>query len=462
MKKIFFSGIGGSGVSALASFMADKGHKVFGSDRSFDMDKGHPAYRPLLTKGVAILPQDGSGITNDLDLIVFSTAVEKNLPEPRKAQELGIAIKMRPAFLADLVAQYRTFAVAGTSGKSTTSGMLAYMMRELGLHPNFIGGGRVSQFKDASNLGNAIAGSSELLVVEACESDGSIVSYKPEVTLLLNLELDHNSVEKTAGMFLTLANNTSQKTIVNADDVYLASLNLPRSVTFGIEKSAKYRALNVQLNVLSSQFTVNGVQFTVNLPGLYNVYNAIACLATLAEYGIPLESCAEPLRTFRGVDRRFDVYADDGKCFVMDDYAHNPHKISCMMQMAQKIRDSVTYIFQPHGFAPTRMMKNEYIEAFAKNLRSEDKLLLLPIFYVGGTVAKDISSQDIATGVTTLGGKAETATREEILANAKTGECYIVFGARDESLAELAKSLATKVLLSRVNSKFEKPRKISL
>jgi UDP-N-acetylmuramate--alanine ligase len=298
--------------------------------------------------------------------------------------------------------------------------------------------------------------------VEACESDGSIVSYKPEVTLLLNLELDHNSVEKTAGMFLTLANNTSQKTIVNADDVYLASLNLPRSVTFGIEKSAKYRALNVQLNVLSSQFTVNGVQFTVNLPGLYNVYNAIACLATLAEYGIPLESCAEPLRTFRGVDRRFDVYADDGKCFVMDDYAHNPHKISCMMQMAQKIRDSVTYIFQPHGFAPTRMMKNEYIEAFAKNLRSEDKLLLLPIFYVGGTVAKDISSQDIATGVTTLGGKAETATREEILANAKTGECYIVFGARDESLAELAKSLATKVLLSRVNSKFEKPRKISL
>lgn len=443
--KIFFSGIGGSGVSAIASFMADKGHDISGSDRSFDTDKNHPAYAPLVSKGIKILPQDGAGINSSFDQVVFSTAVEKDLPEPKKAAELGIPIKMRPEFLAELVSSHRTFAVAGTSGKSTTSGLLAYMMRELALSPNFIGGGRVSQFKEANNLGNAIAGSSQLLVVEACESDGSIVSYKPEFTILHNLELDHHSVDKTAVMFTILAGNTAKKTLVNADDAHLAKLKLGNAVTYGITQPARYRAENLQLKPISSEFMVDGVKFTLNMPGLYNVYNALACVATLAEFGIPLKDLVKPLETFRGVDRRFDVYLNDGKSFVMDDYAHNPHKIESMMQMAQKIKDSITYIYQPHGFAPTRMMKNEYIEAFAKNLRPSDRLLLLPIFYVGGTVAKDISSNDLANGVVALGKKAATADREEIMQNVKAGENYIVFGARDESLAEFAKSIAEKL-----------------
>jgi UDP-N-acetylmuramate--alanine ligase len=443
--KIFFSGIGGSGVSALASFMADKGHQVIGSDRSFDTDQSHPAYGPLVAKGVKIVPQDGSGITGDLDLVVFSTAVEKDLPEPKRAHELGLKVRTRPEFLAELVASHKTFAVAGTSGKSTTSGMLAYMMRELGLQPNFIGGGRVGQFKDTKNLGNAITGTSNLLVVEACESDGSIVSYKPELTLLLNLDFDHHSVEKTAGMFETLVKNTARGTIVNADDAHLARPAFSGCATFGIENSATYRAEKLDVKVLSSDFTVNGVRFTVSLPGRYNVYNALACLATLAEFGISLEDCVQPLRKFRGVDRRFDVHADDGKSFVMDDYAHNPHKIASMMEMAQKIRKAITYVFQPHGFAPTRMMKKEYIEAFARGLRPEDRLVILPIFYVGGTVAKDISSEDLAAGVRALGGNAVAGSREPLLAAAKLGEAYVVFGARDESLGDFAGALAQKV-----------------
>jgi UDP-N-acetylmuramate-alanine ligase len=443
--KIFFSGIGGSGVSAIASFMADKGHTVFGSDRSFDTTNNHPAYAPLLAKGIKIVPQDGSGINSSFDQIVFSTAVEKDLPEPKKAAELGIPVKMRPEFLAELVATHRTFAVAGTSGKSTTSGMLAYMMRELGLSPNFIGGGRVSQFKELGNLGNAIAGSSQLLVVEACESDGSIVSYKPEFCILHNLELDHHSVEKTAVMFTTVAANTAKKTLVNADDHNLAKLSIPNSVTYGIETPARYRAVNISLKPLSSEFTVDGEKFTVHSPGLYNVYNALACVATLAEFGIPMKDLVRPLETFRGIDRRFDVYLNDGKSFVMDDYAHNPHKIASMMQMAGKIKEAITYIYQPHGFAPTRMMKNEYIQAFAKNMRPADRLILLPIFYVGGTVAKDISSDDLAKGVVALGKSAAVGEREDIISAVEPGENYIVFGARDESLADFAKSIAEKL-----------------
>ncbi len=199
------------------------------------------------------------------------------------------------------------------------------------------------------------------------------------------------------------------------------------------------------LKPLSSEFTVRGVNFVVKLPGLYNVYNALACLAALAEHGVALSECVKPLEAFKGIERRFDVHFDDGKSFVMDDYAHNPHKIASMMQMASKIRDEICYVYQPHGFAPTRMMKAEYIESFSANLRAGDRLFLLPIFYVGGTVAKDISSRDLADGVVANGKNAETASREEILAKAKQGECYLVFGARDESLSDLAEALAKRM-----------------
>lgn len=455
MKKIFFSGIGGAGVSALASFMVEKGAEVHGSDRSFDQDRGHPAYGPLVRKGVKIAPQDGTGIEPGFDLVVFSTAVEKDLPEPKKCAELGLKTMTRPEFLAELVASHRTFAVAGTSGKSTTSGMLAFMMRELGLEPNFIGGGRVAQFKSPENLGNSVTGKSDLLVVEACESDGSIVEYRPEYTLLLNLDLDHHSVEKTAEMFRALAKNTRKKTLVNADDEHLPGLQLPGAVTFGLEKPAKYKATGLELKVLSSEFKLNGVSFTVSMPGRYNAYNALACLATLAEFGMRLEHCVQPLKNFRGIDRRFDVHADDGKSFVMDDYAHNPHKLASMMEMARLIRPRITYIFQPHGFAPTRMMKKEYIEAFAKGLRPDDRVVFLPIFYVGGTVAKDISSDDLAAGVKAGGKNGTTGDREAILAAAKPGEAYVVCGARDESLSEFAAAIAKRLKAGRAGVKLE-------
>ena len=285
MKTIFFSGIGGSGVSALACFMADKGHRIFGSDRAFDLDRSHPAFAPMVSKGICLVPQDGSGITAAIDLAVFSTAVEKDLPEPRRCAELGIPLKSRPEFLADLVASHRTFAVAGTSGKSTTSGMLAFLMRELGLEPNFIVGGRVSQFKSSSNLGNSITGKSNLLVVEACESDGSIVSYKPEITLLLNLDLDHHSVEKTAAMFEILAENTAKKVLLNGDDAHLTQLKISNSVRFSLNQPSDYRAENLELKELSSEFNLRGIRFLLNMPGRYNVYNAVACLAVLSEFG---------------------------------------------------------------------------------------------------------------------------------------------------------------------------------
>jgi UDP-N-acetylmuramate--alanine ligase len=444
--KIHFSGIGGSGVSALAAFMADKGHIISGSDRAFEKNPQHPACKALKNKGVTIYTQDGSGIESSIDLVVFSTAVEHDTPEYLKAVKLKLQIKTRPEFLAQLVAEYKTIAVAGTSGKSTTSGMLAHMMSRLGMKPNLIGGGRVKQFKTDSNPGNSVAGNSDILVIEACESDGTIVDYKPEHTLLLNLELDHHSVSDTTVMFDKLMENTRGLIILNADDANLAKLapeQLKRAVKFSISDPSEYKAKDITYHLLSTDFTLCGVRFNLSLPGEYNLSNALSCIALLAEMGCELRDIAGVLPDFSGIERRFDVHLDDVDHLVIDDYAHNPHKIAAFMLAASKLRENICYIFQPHGFGPTRMMKNEYIEVFSKGLRKSDHLILLPIYYAGGTAAKDISSDDLAKGIKKNGKSVEVAKdRNYVINNISKWDNYIILGARDETLSAFARSIA--------------------
>lgn len=433
-------------MSAIASFMADKGHIIVGSDRSFDANPAHPVLRLLKSKNITIVPQDGSGIDSSFDVAVFSTAVEPGQPELVKAKSIGVPIETRPEYLARLTTGYRTVAVAGTSGKSTTAGMLAFLMQRLGMSPNFIGGGRVKQFKTEHNAGNSISGDSGHLVIEACESDGTIVNYKPEHSIILNLELDHHSVEKTASMFETLGDNTSGLIVANADDANLRKIQFRNPTFFSLEGHSEYRAGSVDLQPFGSLFSMGGMRFKLSVPGKYNLYNALACIAFLRELGITYEEIAGVLSGFTGIERRFDIYLDDGNRLVIDDYAHNPHKLSSFMQAVRKIRGSICYIFQPHGFAPTRMMKREYIETFAENMRPADHLILLPIYYAGGTVSKDISSQDLADGVLALGKSVEVvASRESVLRRSGEWNNYAVLGARDETLADFARSLAQKL-----------------
>jgi UDP-N-acetylmuramate--alanine ligase len=443
---IFFSGIGGSGVSALAYFMADKKHKVSGSDRAFEKNPYHPALAALRKKGVKIFPQDGSGISETLDLVVFSAAVEHDVPEYVKAVALGLPVKTRPEFLVQVVSGYKTVAVAGTSGKSTTSGMLAWLMSRLGLNPNFIGGGRVKQFRTDSNPGNAITGESDLLVIEACESDGSIVDYMPQHTIILNLELDHHPVSETALMFDKLIANTASLMIINADDANLKELSALKSrevITFSLSSDAQFRPQDVVLHPLYTDFSLSGVRFKLSLPGEHNLYNALACIAILSAMDVCLNDIAKALPDFSGIERRFDIHMEDIDHLVIDDYAHNPHKITAMMQAARRLKEKICYIFQPHGFGPTRMMKDEYIAAFSQGLRQSDHLILLPIFYAGGTTKQDISSRDLAAGIRKNGKSAETVDdRNKIIKNLDKWDNYIIMGARDESLSGLARSIA--------------------
>ncbi|MEW6740415.1 MAG: UDP-N-acetylmuramate--L-alanine ligase [Nitrospirota bacterium] len=445
--KIFFSGIGGSGVSAIAGFMADKGHIISGSDRAFDKNPEHPLYKLLKSKGICIVPQDGNGIDSSFDFSVFSTAVEHDQPEFLKAKSLGIPIKTRPEYLSEIVLDFKTIAVAGTSGKSTTSGMLAFLMQKFGLNPNFIGGGRVKQFKTGTNPGNSITGSSDILVIEACESDGTIVNYKPEHSIILNLDLDHHSIDKTAMMFETLVKNTADKIVVNADDDNLKDIDIKDTITFSIDSPSNYKADNIIYKPFSTDFSLKETKFNLSIPGRHNLYNALSCIAILSETGIPIKDIAGVLHEFKGIERRFDIHLNDGKRLVIDDYAHNPHKISSLMQTMKNIKEKICYIFQPHGFAPTLMMKNEYIEAFTENLRDTDHLILLPIFYAGGTVSKDISSHDLADGVKAKGKSVEVVEDRNVILKRLNDQIngynnYVIFGARDETLSDLARGIA--------------------
>jgi len=443
---IFFSGIGGSGVSAVAGFTAGEGHRVAGSDRLFDVFPEHQVCKALKAAGIVIFPQDGSGIDSSVDLAVFSTAVEKNNPDFKKTAELGTAVKTRPEYLAEIVSRFETIAVAGTSGKSTISGMLAFLMQRLGLGPNFIGGGRVKQFRASGNPGNYLTGPSAALVAEACESDGTLVGYRPSCSIISNLDLDHHPVRETARMFEQLAENTSGIVVTGGDDENLAACRMRKPVRFSIYKESAYRALHIESKKLRTIFTLNGRRFELSLPGMHNVYNALACIALMSELGVAPEKLAGILPEFEGIERRFDIHLNDGRHLVIDDYAHNPHKILSLMMTMRELSEKVCYIFQPHGYGPTRLMKDGYIRTFSDLMRPSDALFLLPIYYAGGTAAKDISSRDIGEGVKASGRSAsvleDRSSFFDVLGN---WESYVVLGARDDTLSDFAEEIAARL-----------------
>lgn len=446
MAKIYLSGIAGSGLSAIASYLAEKGNEIWGSDRAFDIDREHPLINPLLDKGIKIVPQDGNALDNTFNLIIFSTAVENSNPEYLKALSLAIPIKTRPEFLIELTEKRQSIAVSGTSGKSTTAGMLSFLLHRLSIKHDFIGGGRVKKIKEINGIGNYLAEKGDLFVVEACESDGTITKYKPNYTILLNLHFDHHSVEKTAEMFQILVENTSKRVIINEDDKNLKDLKVKNPITFSIDRQSNFKAEHVLFNPFSTEFTLKGVRFELSIPGKHNLYNALACISLLYEMGISLNEISKILPSFDGLERRFDIILNEKGYLVIDDYAHNPHKIDSLMTTVMKLSHSICYIFQPHGFGPTKLLKDEYIKVFSERLRNSDHLVILPIFYQGGTAQKDISSYSLKDGIMTFKKSVEVVeNREDVIKKINQFNTFIIFGARDESLSQFARHLAKNI-----------------
>ncbi len=254
-------------------------------------------------------------------------------------------------------------------------------------------------------------------------------------------------------MFKTLIKNTRGKVIVNADDKNLGEMRGKEMTTFSVHNLSDYKADEIIYKQFSTDFSVHQTRFSLSLPGKYNLYNALSCIALLSETGISRDAIASVLPEFQGIERRFDILLNDGKNLVIDDYAHNPHKISSLMETVKQSREHVCYIFQPHGFGPTRMMKKEYIEAFVNSLRDSDHLILLPIFYAGGTVDKDISSNDLESEIRARGKSVEVIEkRQDILKRLNEYQTYIIFGARDDSLADFAEEIANTIKVQKLRS----------
>ena len=439
--RFHFAGVGGSGMSALAQYHALAGGRVTGSDRAFDRGERAQMRRQLEAAGVRVTPQDGSGLEAACDALVVSTAVEESVPDVAAARRLGVPILHRAELLARFAAERRTVAVAGTSGKSTVVAMIFEILRGAGRDPSVITGGELLLLQEQGYVGNAWAGAGDLLVIEADESDGSLVRYAPWAGVLLNLQRDHKEIAELAGLFTTFRERT-RGPFLAGDDANLDAF-AGGAVRFGLGPGAAVRADRIALARGSSRFAVGSARFRLPVPGLHNVANAVAAIAACQALEVPIADMVEPLGAFHGVARRFRLVGRARGVEVIDDFAHNPDKIAAALEAARRRapRGRVLAVYQPHGFGPTRFLRDALIDAFATHLGPADRLWLPEIFYAGGTVTRDVSSRDIAAGVGARGVPAAFAERREdllapIVAEARPGDVVIVMGARDPSLSE--------------------------
>ncbi len=431
-------------MSALAQVAAMEGRLVSGSDRDFDRGRNGRVRAALEALGIKIFSQDGSGVKDGTAELVLSTAIEDSNPEVVEAKKLGLKIWHRSELLAAQVNAFDTIAVAGTSGKSTVAAMLFCVLEAAGLEPSIITGGALVALKARGLIGNAFRGKGKILVVEADESDGTIVRYRPATGLLLNISKDHKDLGDLNKIFSEFAGNCG-RLLVNADDPAARAL-LPRAAAFGFSAGG-WAVTEIEAGPFSSEFSINGMRFRLPVPGLYNIENALAACAAASLYGAGLEACAAGLEKFAGVERRFVKVGEKNGVTVIDDYAHNPAKISALLKaLHQSPERRVLAVYQPHGFTPTRHLKDELIDSFAGGLGPRDMLIMPEIYYAGGTVARDISSRDIAGAVAAKGRK--TAFYEKradipafIASIARPGDIVAVMGARDATLAAFAEQI---------------------
>nr|WP_275976075.1 L,D-transpeptidase family protein [Geothrix oryzisoli] len=446
--RLHFAGVAGSGMSALAQFAAMKGGRASGSDRSFDRSQRLEARAQLEALGLAIHAQDGSGLTGDCAALVVSTAVEDEVPDVAAARRLGVPVLHRSELLAHLVARYRTVAVTGTSGKSTTVAMVFEILRGAGLNPSVITGGELVALQREGRWGNAWAGASDLLVIEADESDGSVVRYRPAVGVILNLQKDHKEMDTVAELFRAFRTQVREAAVVGEAENLRAFA--AGATVFGFGEEAALRAEGLSLGAASSAFRVGGEAFVIPVPGRHNVENALAAMAACAALGVPLAAMAGPLAGFQGVARRFQVLGERRGVTVVDDFGHNPAKVTASIRAAHlrvaAAGGRVLAVFQPHGFGPLKFLRAEFVAAFAAELAPLDRLWFLDVFYAGGTASRDISSAEVIAEIAARGVAAEPAPSrawlaERLAAEARAGDLVLVMGARDPSLSEFAKAI---------------------
>jgi UDP-N-acetylmuramate--alanine ligase len=451
---VFFSGIGGSGMLPLASIVRASGAKVAGSDRSLDAGRTPHKFDYLRSLGIQLFPQDGSGLQEGMTLVT-SAAVEPTVPDVVRAKELGLEHLTRPEFLAQLLnAAQHSVAVGGTSGKSTVTGMIGWILHACHRQPTVMNGAVMKNFVTPSApFASALVGDPELFVSEVDESDGSIALYRPEIAVLTNVSLDHKEMEELRRLFAGFL-LSARKAVLNLDDPEaraLAEAVPEKAISYGLDApKADFMGKGLQLLTDGVAFTLHaeGETHEVRLavPGRHNASNAMAAIAAARALGVRLEDAVGAMARFEGLKRRLETVGEAVGVTVIDDFAHNPDKIAASLATLRAHPGRLLIMFQPHGYGPLAKMGEELAQSFADGMAADDRLYLPDPVYQGGTVERVRGSDWLAAEVAERGRNAEHVPErarigEALLSEARPGDRILVMGARDDTLIDFAREL---------------------
>lgn len=399
--KIHFIGIGGSGMSGIATIMIQQGYKVSGSDLS-----QNAAACRLIDMGAEVFwGHDSTNLGQDTDMVVISTAIRADNPELVAAREKGMEIVRRGEMLARLMVDKKGIAVAGAHGKTTTSSMIALVFEKNGLDPTVVVGGDVLELG-----GNAKLGQGDYLVAEADESDGSFLLLSPSIEVITNIEDDHldyyGSREAIKEAFVEFLQKIPDDgcAVVCADDPNVRELiaNSDKTViTYGIVHHSDYMAQNIRTQGLHTYADIYYRsdllgQLELNVPGLHNINNAMAAIAVGRIAGLGFDEVARVLKDFRGVHRRFELLGNVQGINVVDDYAHHPTEVKATLRAAKQTKaNRVIGVFQPHRFTRTKFLYREFGESFS----DADLIVISEIYGAGETPIEGVTAELIINAI---------------------------------------------------------------
>lgn len=482
----------------LALILKNWGYQIIGSDRARDQGRTPQKFAWIEKQGITLTPQDGTGLGRDTDMLVVSAAIEPNIPEVARAKDFGIPIITRAQLLAHIFNRAKQrIAIAGTSGKSTTTGMVAWILSECGRRPTVMNGAPLLNFsRGADDFMACLSGDQDLFVAECDESDGSIVNYHPSIAVLNNIALDHQPPETLIPLFARYLDQSGQCVLNLSNDLiatHLAASYGDKAVTFGWDQEqadfnmCNYRGAEsghefmAQADIMfrgegesyaaalpnspqNPQLIPQLIPLRLIIPGRHNIENAVAAMAACAVVGIDPGMAAQALATYRGVGRRMQLVGCVHDITVIDDFAHNPDKIAATLSTLHEQPGRLLIIFQMHGYGPLKLMRSELLAVFARYMRpgeggrTGDRLYMPEVLYMGGTADKSYRAQDFITELTaslentaqagatqgyTSGGRAQWfRNREDIipalLQDAQPHDRIVIMGARDDSLTLFA------------------------
>lgn len=437
-KRFHLSGIAGVGMSPLAFALRHFGCTVSGSDRSFDQGYQTALRECMLRAGMELFPQDGSAIHDALDALVVSSAVEADNPERKKAVSLGIPQRHRTEIIANLIGSAQVVAVAGTAGKTTITGMIGHLLTACGRAPTVLNGGSVINWSAPDNPGGFHAGDPDLWVLEVDESDRSLLRFHPDWAVVSNIAQDHfalSEIQQLFGLFLRQVKHTA---VLSPD----ALAQLP-----GADVSARLMIPDAtDAEDGGSTFIMDGLSYTPPLPGRHNRENTLLALALCKALGAAPQDLQNALPEFRGIRRRLEKVGRLGAVEIYDDYAHNPLKISAAITALQGSARRLFCVWRPHGFAPLRLQRTELVQTLNHILRPDDRFLMLPVYYAGGTVDATVSAQDVVDELKQADVAAEYCegydpAEQALHANVQDGDIILIMGARDPELPAFARRL---------------------